>query len=141
MYGNPYVKKVLFSNSNSTLEDRDNQLTGETIDLNMREGTGRKEEMIEGIGKIEETEEMNGEMTEGSVIEEMNGEMTEGDVIGGTGETSGEMIEGKTDGMTGVIERTSTEEEEVDSGVKGEEVMITVTMVMEVQVATARAVN
>ena len=128
MYGNPYVKKVLFSNSNSTLEDRDNQLTGETIDLNMREGTGRKEEMIEGSGKIEETEEINGEMIEGKMIE-------------GTGEMSGEMTEGKTDGMTGVIERTSTEEEEVDSGVKGEEVMITVTMVMEVQVATARAVN
>ena len=132
MYGNPYVKKVLFSNSNSTLEDKDNQLTGETIDLNMREGTGRKEEMIEGIGKIEETEEINGEM---------NGEMTEGDVIGGTGEMSGEMTEGKTDGMTGVIERTSTEEEVVDSGVKGEEVMTTVTMVMEVQVAIVRAVN
>ena len=128
MYGNPYVKKVLFSNSNSTLEDRDNQLMGETIDLNMREGTGRKEEMIEGIGKIEETEEINGEMIEGNMIE-------------GTGEMSGEMTEGKTDGMTGVIERTSTEEEVVDSGVKGEEVMTTVTMVMEVQVAIVRAVN
>ena len=129
MYGNPYVKKVLHSNSSSTLEDRDNQLMEEIIDLNMREGTGRKEEMTEGIGKTEETEEINGEMTEGNVIDE-TGEMTEGNVIGE-----------KIDGMTDMIERINTEEEEVDSGVRGEEVMTTVTMVMAVQVATAKDAN
>mgnify|MGYP000501226064 CR=1 FL=1 len=121
MYGNPYVKNVLHSNSSSTLEDRDNQLLEEEETTDLSTSAGISGEMIE-----ERNGGMTAEMTGGGMIgERIGGEMT----VERTGGTIG-----------GMTVKTDVSEGEVMRSV-GREEAVTITMTTMVMVAKAATVR
>ena len=137
MYGNPYVFMLKYSNSNSILEAKDKMPMARIIEeiIVLKRGIGIIEEMIGGIGKIEEIEEISGEMiggmTGGDKIEEMITER-----IGGG------MIDGETKDVIDVMtEKIVIVENIVVNGVREEEVTIMGIMGMVVQVVTAKGAN
>ena len=146
MYGNPYVFMLKYSNSNSILEAKDKMPMARIIEaiIVLKRGIGMIEEMIGGIGRIEEIEGINGEMrggmTGGDKIEEMtDGEKTE-EMI--TERIGGGMIDGEMKDVIDVkTEKIIIVENIVVSGDRGGEVTIMDIMGMVAQVVIVKDVS